>query len=518
MRILGTSWSDGYLDEAVRPGYCRIQPRTWVVVLPVSDAYFVRPRSWRMLYNYIREIGVIASAQKVASRSRERLRNERFISCGLGRILEANAATGVSPGDQVLFIAASGPRAAERIVLPVELTRPAKGRVAEGPADHIALGRATLEAAEAFAPLAGWSPDSGRPLPPRELELAFTRAAQLVTETALTRRLDLARALPVRERSEPRRGASRHRPTAVLFGFGNYAKTVVLPNVRRHLDVRLVHEVDPTQIGRVSRGARMGFDTSPGPRPEDGADAWLIAGYHHTHAPLAREALRRGIAAVVEKPIATTPSDLDSLLREMSTPGRRVFACFQRRYLHFNALVRDDLEVGSDEPISYHCVVYEVPLPRLHWYRWPASRTRMLSNGCHWVDHFLHLNGFSAPIRRDVQVARDGTATAFVELENGAVFTMTLTDRGSDRIGLQDHTELRTARGTATITNASHYRAETSSRVIRELRRNRLDAYRTMYSDIARRIAAGAPGDEPRTLDVSARTTLAMDELLMLAS
>src|SRR5262249_57472786 len=66
----------------------------------------------------------------------------------------------------------------------------------------------------------------------------------------------------------------------------------------------------------------------------------------------------------------------------------KVFCCFHKRYSAFNALARKDLQMQLGEPISYHCIVYEVPLPPMHWYRWPSSRSRLITNGCHWIDHF----------------------------------------------------------------------------------------------------------------------------------
>ena len=86
--------------------------------------------------------------------------------------------------------------------------------------------------------------------------------------------------------------------------------------------------------------------------------------------------------------------------------------------------VLSDLGVAPGEPVSYHCIVYEVPLPELHWYRWPSSRSRLISNGCHWTDHFLLLNGFAEPVAYDVVESSDGMVNVTVELANGAVFTM----------------------------------------------------------------------------------------------
>ncbi|MCK9876463.1 hypothetical protein MXD59_11875 [Frankia sp. Ag45/Mut15] len=237
----------------------------------------------------------------------------------------------------------------------------------------------------------------------------------------------------------------------------------------------------------------------------------LIAGFHHTHAPLALAALRRGAVAVVEKPVVTTEADLDELEKHLDAGGR-LFACFQRRYSPMNAWLRADLRLAdATEPMLYSAVVFEEPLPARHWYRWPASRSRLVSNGCHWIDHFLWLNDF-APVRRQtVSVARGGTYTVYVELANDAALSLVLTSAGGSRYGLREHTELRANGVTVTIVDGARYTAEAGSRLLRRRRVNRLDAYPAMYRDICTRLVTGAPGDTAREIRATADLTLRLD-------
>jgi len=308
------------------------------------------------------------------------------------------------------------------------------------------------------------------------------------------------------------RGRGRRAP-AVLVGFGNYAKTTLLPHVGRSLDIRAVHEIDPLQLGPKAPDAPIAWSTDPEP-DLSGFDVVLAAGYHHTHAPLAAEALRRGKVAVVEKPLATTHEQLKRVDDAARSGGGRLFLCFQRRYSRLNDYAREDLGVAGGEPIDYHCVVFEEPLPARHWYSWPSSGSRLLSNGCHWIDHFLYLNGFAREQRLDVRSPRPDLINATVTLDNGAVFTMVLTDAGSRRVGVREHVELRAGEVTVRITDASKYEAESSTRRLRRASVNKLDAYRRMYRTIGERIADGLPGDDAEADLLSARLTLDLDALV----
>ncbi|HEX7118535.1 MAG TPA: Gfo/Idh/MocA family oxidoreductase [Longimicrobiales bacterium] len=190
------------------------------------------------------------------------------------------------------------------------------------------------------------------------------------------------------------------KPTATLVGYGNYAKTVVVPNLRHHVMVQRIHEIDPLQIPPDDWSVT--WDTAPLPRSDDESDLILVAGFHYTHAPIAVQALARGRYAVVEKPVTTDACQAGELVAAVRRE-QKFFACFHKHYLPFNDYARDDLRIDVGDPLSYHCILYEVPLPALHWYRWPNSRSRIGSNSCHWLDHFLFLNEFTKAVEDQLQ-------------------------------------------------------------------------------------------------------------------
>jgi predicted dehydrogenase len=517
--LFGERWLEGLADAYRAPGQCRIEVEAIVPLERLDDVYPVRDRrDLRMVWNYLRAIGVRDTLRKVVSRSREGLRNEKFVSCGIGRVIEAAEGGTIATGHRVVFLCPVGAAASERLVLPEALLLPVEAGTTL-PAlddDAVALNRAAAEAGEWWQPVRGWRPESGEALPTYATQAALKEAQRLV----LGADWSAARKLP--RGDEPvrtvfpaaRAGHDPRRKRATLFGHGNYAKTILLPRLSRHLDVDCVHEIDPAQIPR-RRADGVRWDTSPVLDADERPDAVLIASYHHTHADLAAEALRRGAAALVEKPIATTRRQLHDLLATLRATGGALFSGYQRRYLPFNDWAREDLGLGADDPVNYHAIVYEVSLPELHWYRWPSSRSRLVSNGCHWIDHFLHLNRYAAPSEFDVRVGRDGTTNCSVTLENGAFFSMVLTDQGSRRLGVRDHVELRAAGATVRIEDACRYEAEDRHRVLRRGSLRRLEAYERMYDAIGRKIAAGEPGDTPHSLQRSAGLVLDLQDQLV---
>lgn len=475
-----------------------------VTLKRVNGLYFERSRSLRLVANYVREIGVGPTVKKILSRSAERYRNEKYLSIGFGVVAADGGGT-----QSVVFIATRHPRCVDRIVLPdVLVARVADPRLigAATAIEHVDLSGGATAIPAWLDALGGWDPESGEDAP----VIDWAAVTALCKTSGQLRTFPISPEAPAR----PVAAAATHAGiSGTLFGYGNYAKTVILPSLPKELVIRRIHEIDPLQVPR-NRGPDVAWSTSPALSADDGSSVVFAAGYHHTHGPLAVAALARDKDCVVEKPLVTSRAQLAELDLALQKSKGRFFACFQKRYSRFNDWARSDLGVQAGDPINYHAIVYEVPLPDKHWYRWASSRTRLVSNGCHWVDHFLFLNEWSSPRTWDVQAAGDGTLSVFVTLQNGACMTMTLTDIGSERIGVQDHIQLRAGGVTVRLNNDSDYAAENSSRILRRTRINKMTTYRDMYAQIGRKIVAGSPGDSRQSILSSASLVLDLEEAL----
>lgn len=506
-------WSDRRLDEHRSPAEVRVAVRAWANLRRLDDLYFVRPRSLRLLWNYTREIGPAATLAKVVSRRRERARNEKYAAVGYGVVVEPGDASGLDAGQPVAFLAPSHPACAERVVLPAGLVAAVDAAEIPGAPGAILLGQAAEAGDRWWEDLAGWSPYSGVELSADRGVEAMRGAVEALgrVDWPRARRLPLAAPSPVAERREAAAPTATGRLRGALFGYGNYAKTNILRNLPAAVAMAVIHEVDPAQIppGDTS----VAWDTRPRPRADEAFDVAFIAGFHHTHAPLAAEALRRGAAAVVEKPAVVDEAQLVELLDAMRSTRGRLFTCFHRRYSPFNELAAVDLGTRPGDPISYHAIVFEVPLPARHWYRWPNSKSRVVSNGSHWLDHFLHLNAWSPVAEAGLAVGPDGTLNASVSLDNGAFLTLVLTDRGSPRLGVQDYVELRAGGVTVEVVNGASYVAKGGDRVLRRRRVNKITTYQRMYKSIFARILDGRLGDTPESLEASSGLILELERL-----
>lgn len=510
---LSGSWSSELLDEALFDGSCRVAVKAWLPLADVSPQV-ARPRDLRFVMGYVQKVGVRRVAQKIISRSANRAADEKLLAVGVGELLDLPDGSPLTPAATVMFIAPRHLPFQERVVLPVELVREweaAPERLHEP--FVLALLGASDEPGDALAKLAGWSRFSGVEVGEGDLDAAFDEVRGLLEEASVMDRRVHPLATPIVERSAPVE-PDDDRAGAVVFGFGHFARTCLLPNIQQRFDVRCVHELDPS-LARSMFFPSWAWDTSPEARGEDAdADAWFIAGYHHTHAPLVVDALKRGVAAVAEKPLVTSRAQLDDLLAAMRTHQGRVFVGFHRRYAPWNEWIREDLRlVGYQPPVDYHCIVHEVRLPEHHWYNWPAVGSRLLSNGCHWIDHFLWLNDFSPAAEWRAHEGPGGQILVWIELENGALFSMTLQDAGSDRLGVRESTWVSHQGRSVQLTSTS-YISEDDIKVIRQERIDEAVIFSSMYNRICEAILTEAPGETDSSVEMEWSLILSMEEVL----
>lgn len=516
MRVFtGEKWTDGFLDYHCRPEDCRIKVLACLTLASVEELYFVRSRSVRLVWNYLREIGFRDVYRKIVSRREERFRNEKFLSVGVGSIQESGTSSKLCEGDCVVFIAPAHPKCVERLVLPADLVRSSDLVLpVEIQNEAIVHSECSVALPGCLEELKGWSAFSGNPL--QDLSSAFEAAQTMLMDPLVWRMAGRfpvdSRGMPL-ERRDTRKASGNERKQGVLFGYGNYAKVIVMPNIAPYVEIACIHEIDPLQIP-LEEKAGSKWDTADGLRPEEQYDAYFLAGFHHSHAPLAVKALMAGACAVVEKPLAVDSAQLSELLTAMAQSSGAFYSCFHKRYQALNQQAYSDLRLERGHPVSYHCIVYEVPLPSRHWYRWPNSKSRLVSNGCHWIDHFLYLNDYCEVSMSDVFIARDGTINCSLELKNGALFTMVLTDQGSERVGVQDYIELRANGVTVRMRNGAVYESESRDRVLRKFRINKMESYRRMYRSIGQKIAQGLPGDTIESVRVSTDAVLQLERKL----
>ncbi len=83
----------------------KVKIEYWNAVSIIKDQYMKRPRNIRLVWNYLRHVGVTAVIRKIISRTAEDSRNRKVAAIGSGIILEAPEQSSFKAGGYVLFFA-----------------------------------------------------------------------------------------------------------------------------------------------------------------------------------------------------------------------------------------------------------------------------------------------------------------------------------------------------------------------------------------------------------------------------
>lgn len=242
----------------------------------------------------------------------------------------------------------------------------------------------------------------------------------------------------IRDTQEPRpaRGTVR----VGLIGAGLFARTTLLPELRRISGVHLVGVATATGSSAHHVARAFGFDYATADPQEmlddKSIDCVLIATRHDSHARLAAAALGAGKDVFVEKPLALTTAELLEVAEAWGAGGGRLMVGFNRRHSPHAAALKEFLG-GAAGPALLHCRVNAGDVPTGSWVNDPlAGGDRVRGELCHFVDlgHYL-LDGYALaaeavglPPRRPADPVED--LAAILHFAEGSVANLVYTARG----------------------------------------------------------------------------------------
>lgn len=244
-----------------------------------------------------------------------------------------------------------------------------------------------------------------------------------------------------------RRSRSGPSDAVAFIGAGSFARRHLIPLARRH-GLRLDRVATASGLSAASAAEQFGFSRGAATIREILDDETIggvvIATRHDRHAPLAVEALRRGLAVFVEKPLCLNLEELRELRAELEgQPGAPpLMVGFNRRFAPMTEALRKHL-AGAHGPTNIVLRVNAGPLPPDHWLNDShEGGGRLLGEGCHFFDLACQIAG-SDPVAvvaqarleagSPLQVAQDFAAS--IRFADGSIASFVYGTLGSGRMG-----------------------------------------------------------------------------------
>jgi len=190
--------------------------------------------------------------------------------------------------------------------------------------------------------------------------------------------------------SKARNGTASKRLAIGFVGAGNYASSMLLPQLASLPNAELVHVTTTKSLSAVNAQRRFGFTTASTSASavldDESLDAIFVVTRHATHADLVCRALETGKAVFVEKPLALTAAELDRITEVVATTGNdKLMVGFNRRFAPMLVKMKADFGPASSAAVTRY-LVNAGPLAADSWYRNDGEGSRFTGEGGHFLD------------------------------------------------------------------------------------------------------------------------------------
>ena len=244
-------------------------------------------------------------------------------------------------------------------------------------------------------------------------------------------------------RSKPRTGLVK----VAFVGAGEFGKAVLLPAIQSLPNLFSLGAI----VGRAganatatarSCGAQYATTEYHQVLKDPEINAVMIATRHHLHASMTVEALQAGKHVFVEKPLALTVEDLETIRtfyerQATNEPTPILMTGFNRRFSpHIQRVCELTARRSGSMIITYRMNAGYIPLT--HWVHGPEGGGRNRGEACHIYDLFGALTGSQVtsvqanairPVTGHYQAADNFVAT--IKFQDGSLATLTYTALGS---------------------------------------------------------------------------------------
>jgi len=221
-----------------------------------------------------------------------------------------------------------------------------------------------------------------------------------------------------------------------FIGAGNYATSMLLPHLRDSPEVELVSVATTKSLSGLNAQRKFGFATITTNvdtvLDDDSLDAVFIVTRHHSHARLVCQALERGLAVFVEKPLALNDEQLTKVLDTVERTGNaRLMVGFNRRFAPLFTELGERMGAHHGQ-VSARYLVNAGVLDPSSWYLNEAQEgSRFVGEGGHFIDTLSALVGHD-PV--EVQaMGTDADLHATLRFADRSVATLGYVTAGSSR-------------------------------------------------------------------------------------
>jgi len=226
-----------------------------------------------------------------------------------------------------------------------------------------------------------------------------------------------------------------------LVGAGSFAKGVHLPNLEKLNDFYDTYAImsrtgsNATSIARQYK-AKYATTNYQEILNDSDVDMVMICTRHNLHAQYSIEAMKKGKAVFVEKPMALNKKEMEEVFKTIQETGVPYLVGFNRRFSKYAAAIKEHLtERINPVIINYHMNAGYIPLD--HWVHTEEGGGRIIGEACHIFDLFnyfvdaeiesISVNSISP---KTENISSQDNVVVTLKYKEGSICTLTYTALG----------------------------------------------------------------------------------------
>jgi len=177
-----------------------------------------------------------------------------------------------------------------------------------------------------------------------------------------------------------------------LIGAGSFAKGMHLPNLEKlknFYDIYAIMSRTGSNATSIARQYKAKYATTNYQEiiKDPNVDMVMICTRHNLHAQYSIEAMKKGKAVFVEKPMALNEKEMEEVFRTIQKTGVPYLVGFNRRFSKYADEIEKHIKKRINPMIiNYHMNAGYIPLD--HWVHTEEGGGRIIGEACHIFDLF----------------------------------------------------------------------------------------------------------------------------------
>ena len=228
-----------------------------------------------------------------------------------------------------------------------------------------------------------------------------------------------------------------------IIGAGGFSKSIHMPNIKKLSDIYNIYAI-MSRTGANAKaiaeqyGAKYVTTDYDEILNDSDVDMVLICTRHNIHADMAIQAMKKGKAIFVEKPMALNREEMQEVLNTVEETKAPYMVGFNRRFSKYSVETKKYIK-DRINPMIINYVMNAGYIPLEHWVHTKEGGGRIIGESCHVFDLFNYFTdskvvsiSVDSINPRGKNISQRDNVVATIKYEDGSLCTLTYTSLGNN--------------------------------------------------------------------------------------